>query len=1067
MKKRGFTLVELLAVIIIIGVVALITVPSVNSILERSRKGAFRSSANGILRSIQTSKVYQDELVIDDYKTYTIDDSKIYHNDEELKNITSGEILGDGIVVVNRIGEIYIKYENDKYCATKNFDETEVKIYDGKCDDIEIKACTKPIIVGTPDNNTWSQIKKIDISYGTIMCEGLYSLDNGDSWNKGNEVIVDVDNTKILVKTDEEKLIDEVIEYTAQKIDRTPPETVDFSFVRHVGSIDVIVNASDLDSGIKMYAFSKDGGKTWTSYGNEKVFTFTDLADGTYQIKVKAYNGTYGTEGAEESLGAKESEIKNVSLITCPEPKIVSISPEGWAQQKTLTIDYGNVASCTGSYSIDDGQTWNSGNSVVIYENNKNIILRNVGELNTVKYTETVTNIDRTPPKIEDFEIASTTSSISIRDVNASDSDSGIKMYAFSKDGGKTWTDYQESNMYLFGKLQPGTYYIDVKVFNGTYGKDGSTEEYGAAIYSKMSNVENDDIFGGVPTPVISFPKPTITSISPEGWAQQKTVTIDYGNVEGCDKSYSIDGGNTWINYNGPVVITTNNTSIVAKNSDSVNKVLSDSETIVNIDRTPPTKVEASNTATTNSIRVVANAIDSETNIAMYSFRINNGTWSNYQTSNIYTFPNLTSGTTYKIDVKAYNGTYGTTGAVESLGAKASTQYSVTTRSCPEPEISVSPAGDVWAASKTVTIKYPTDSECTEKYYTKDNGSAVKVTSSTQSLTFNANGTVVASLGVPNTSIKTQISETISKIDNKKPVASIEVVNGAGTSIATNGYIGTTNNSTIKFKCTTGGSGVTKYTYNSEHTSALYHPMIEVDKVISTTNNPYSYLINPSTLINENGGKVDSGTITHTLTCTNGLNVTSEPVTFITKLKEAPSVTLKSTNKTTSSITVQATSSDVIKYEFKIDNDSWINNGTTTTYSFNNLNEGTTYKIYVRVTNDVGLTDEASVSITTNSPSTNPCSPSTVSSSACVSGTVELYCEDGRTVTNGSCNSGGGGGSSGGSCTGSGTISTFGCACCCAYRDDGSCRPGSQTCTKECVNGQVIQKSHGDCTCND
>ena len=44
MKKKGFTLMELLAVIVLLAVIALIAIPILLSIIEKSRKGAFKDS---------------------------------------------------------------------------------------------------------------------------------------------------------------------------------------------------------------------------------------------------------------------------------------------------------------------------------------------------------------------------------------------------------------------------------------------------------------------------------------------------------------------------------------------------------------------------------------------------------------------------------------------------------------------------------------------------------------------------------------------------------------------------------------------------------------------------------------------------------------------------------------------------------------------------------------------------------------------------------------------------------------------------------------------------------------
>ena len=43
-NKKAFTLIELLAVILILGIIALIAIPTVNNIINESKKGAFKAS---------------------------------------------------------------------------------------------------------------------------------------------------------------------------------------------------------------------------------------------------------------------------------------------------------------------------------------------------------------------------------------------------------------------------------------------------------------------------------------------------------------------------------------------------------------------------------------------------------------------------------------------------------------------------------------------------------------------------------------------------------------------------------------------------------------------------------------------------------------------------------------------------------------------------------------------------------------------------------------------------------------------------------------------------------------
>ena len=51
MKNKGFTLVELLAVIVIIGLLAVLIVPKVNKTLKDARKSINKTSISGITRT--------------------------------------------------------------------------------------------------------------------------------------------------------------------------------------------------------------------------------------------------------------------------------------------------------------------------------------------------------------------------------------------------------------------------------------------------------------------------------------------------------------------------------------------------------------------------------------------------------------------------------------------------------------------------------------------------------------------------------------------------------------------------------------------------------------------------------------------------------------------------------------------------------------------------------------------------------------------------------------------------------------------------------------------------------
>lgn len=60
-NNKGFTLVELLAVIVVLAVIILVAMPAVMSSMEKARKNAFSVEANEVIRIAQTA--YADALM--------------------------------------------------------------------------------------------------------------------------------------------------------------------------------------------------------------------------------------------------------------------------------------------------------------------------------------------------------------------------------------------------------------------------------------------------------------------------------------------------------------------------------------------------------------------------------------------------------------------------------------------------------------------------------------------------------------------------------------------------------------------------------------------------------------------------------------------------------------------------------------------------------------------------------------------------------------------------------------------------------------------------------------------
>ena len=62
MNKKGFTLIELLAVIVILGVVMAIAIPSMNTIIDNSKKDTLVSTAQEFINGAKTMLVSENSL---------------------------------------------------------------------------------------------------------------------------------------------------------------------------------------------------------------------------------------------------------------------------------------------------------------------------------------------------------------------------------------------------------------------------------------------------------------------------------------------------------------------------------------------------------------------------------------------------------------------------------------------------------------------------------------------------------------------------------------------------------------------------------------------------------------------------------------------------------------------------------------------------------------------------------------------------------------------------------------------------------------------------------------------
>ena len=125
MKKKGFTLVEMIAVILILAIIFLITTPVIRNYLNNSKRNMLKLSAEGFARTaLLNQTILEGEL-------FQIEKGILKNSGNEQIETNEGN-NENGEVYVCKSGRtaIILTDEKKKYCAKKNTDQTKAKVYD-------------------------------------------------------------------------------------------------------------------------------------------------------------------------------------------------------------------------------------------------------------------------------------------------------------------------------------------------------------------------------------------------------------------------------------------------------------------------------------------------------------------------------------------------------------------------------------------------------------------------------------------------------------------------------------------------------------------------------------------------------------------------------------------------------------------------------------------------------------------------------------------------------------------------------------------------------------------------
>lgn len=133
MNKKAFTLMELLAVIIVLGIITTIIAPKVVNMLDESEKNTYTNSVRGLIKAAtykysnnDIKGIVNEDIVID------------YSNKNNTKYLEyNGEPPEEGKIHITPLGDVSVAVKYGDYCYKKDYSSDEITIqkYDvSNCD---------------------------------------------------------------------------------------------------------------------------------------------------------------------------------------------------------------------------------------------------------------------------------------------------------------------------------------------------------------------------------------------------------------------------------------------------------------------------------------------------------------------------------------------------------------------------------------------------------------------------------------------------------------------------------------------------------------------------------------------------------------------------------------------------------------------------------------------------------------------------------------------------------------------------------------------------------------------
>ena len=319
-QKKAFTLVELLAVIVVLAILAVITVPIVINTIAEAEKGAFLSSVDSYTRAVRTEYIIDSLNQKNSITEFLITNGKV--NGNTLLN--NEKVDYNGIINFDLSNNSYfLMIKDKKYCAYKNYGDLKPEIVDIKKCDVDVIGGIYTPIIEVEKENELTPTKKIVINFINNKNKNEYCI--GDINGEPCSNFISVDTSKVEFEIDKEAIIyakesnndkELITKKTVSNIGIEIKKPVINSLSLTIGENDITatITAEAFNSAkIKKYYFKIDNNDYIES--DLPYYTFKDLTPTVNHVITVYVLDSNGYESDEKSTTGKTNYVDKNPII--------------------------------------------------------------------------------------------------------------------------------------------------------------------------------------------------------------------------------------------------------------------------------------------------------------------------------------------------------------------------------------------------------------------------------------------------------------------------------------------------------------------------------------------------------------------------------------------------------------------------------------------------------------------------------------------------------------------------------------------------------------------------------